>query len=200
MPTVLEPTGADRHALKRLRRGAAASATDPGPAVAVGAWGAPRRRVAAETAPRLGAAGGLDLTELAEDRAGEVRMPVILIAEIDAVQDRTQVLYEQATAPDLRPGSRLSIPWRGILDRHRHRHRHRHPDRLTICSAWVREAGLAPRSTSPAPPNGTAGHQRPRPGRSLRLALSLLSRVAPELRFDSWPVHCIPRAVADQRP
>jgi transposase len=94
--TVLERTGADPAALRRLgvKRLAALLVK-----ASRGAWRDDRAEAilaAATTTLDLWAAGGLDFAELAEDLAGEARMALHLDREIDALDERIAALYDNA--------------------------------------------------------------------------------------------------------
>jgi transposase len=93
---VLERTGGDPYAVKRLghkRLTALLVRTSRG------AWRDERAATilhAADQTLQLWAAGGLDYTELAADLAGEARLALHLTSEIDALDDRIGVLYDEA--------------------------------------------------------------------------------------------------------
>jgi transposase len=94
--TVLERTGADPRAVKRLGRKRLTALLIR---TSRGAWREDRAETilaATEATLALWASGGLDYAELAEDLAGEARLALQLTAEIDALEDRGKVLYEEA--------------------------------------------------------------------------------------------------------
>ncbi|GAA0913824.1 IS110 family transposase [Nonomuraea longicatena] len=94
--TVLERTGADPRALKRLgHKRLTALLIRAGR----GQWRQDRAEAilqAAEVTQALWAAGGLDFAEVAEDLAGEARLALQLGEEIKALDSRIGVLYEEA--------------------------------------------------------------------------------------------------------
>ncbi len=112
---------------------------------------------AADETLALWAAGGLDFDELAEDIAIEVRQIKALDAEIAALDDRIEALYETAdpagivaSAPGI--GTVLAA---GILARTGDLNRFEN-------LAGIRSfTGLVPRSTSPAPATTTTARPRP---------------------------------------
>ncbi|SNY66808.1 IS110 family transposase [Paractinoplanes atraurantiacus] len=94
--TVLEHTGGDPHAIKRLGRKRLSALLIR---TSRGAWRETHAEVvwhAAELTLKLWEAGGLDFTELAQDLAGEARLALQLNTEIDALDDRISVLYDDA--------------------------------------------------------------------------------------------------------
>jgi transposase len=94
--TVLERTGADPHALRRMGRKRLAALLIR---ASRGAWREPHAEAilaAADTTLGLWAGGGLDFTELACDLAGEARLALQLSHEIDTLEDRIGVLYDDA--------------------------------------------------------------------------------------------------------
>lgn len=117
--TVLERTGADPAALRRLGRNRLTALLVK---ASRGAWRADRAEAilaAATTTLDLWAAGGLDFAELAEDLAGEARMALHLDHEIDALDERIAALYDDADpAGVIRSGPGLgTVLAAGILGR-----------------------------------------------------------------------------------
>jgi transposase len=97
--TMLERTGANPHALRRMggKRLAALLIR-----ASRGQWREQHAEAilaAAATTLALWAGGGLDFTELGEDLAGEARLALQLSREIDTLDDRIGVLYAE-TDPD----------------------------------------------------------------------------------------------------
>ncbi|MFG3310321.1 IS110 family transposase [Streptomyces wuyuanensis] len=93
---VLEKTGADPHALRRLGRQRLAALLIRH---SRGAWReehAERIMGAARQTLRLWPDGALDFAELAEDIASEAHMAAHLNTQITALEDRIAVLYEEA--------------------------------------------------------------------------------------------------------
>ena len=94
--TVLERTGGDPHAIKRVGRKRLTALLVR---ASRGAWRDDHADAilhAAEQTLTLWAAGGLDFAELAADLAGEARLALHLSTEIDALDDRIGVLYDEA--------------------------------------------------------------------------------------------------------
>lgn len=94
--TVLERTGADPAALQRLGRKRLTALLIR---ASRGQWRQDRAEAilaAAQASRALWQAGGLDFAELAEDLAGEARLALQLTSEIDALEDRIGVLYDDA--------------------------------------------------------------------------------------------------------
>ncbi|WP_200926773.1 IS110 family transposase [Sphaerimonospora mesophila] len=94
--TVLERTGADPRALKRLGHKRLTALLIR---ASRGAWRDERAATilqAAEVTQALWAAGGLDFAELAEDLSGEARLALQLNEEIKALDSRIGVLYDEA--------------------------------------------------------------------------------------------------------
>jgi transposase len=148
--TVLERTGADPAALRRL---GARRLTALLIRVSRGAWRDEHAEViltAAATTRRLWAAGGLDFAELAEDLAGEARMALHLTTEIDALDDRIGVLYQEADPEGIiRSGPGLgTVLAAGILGRLGD------PNRFTSLRAVRAFTGLVPSITQ----SGTTQH------------------------------------------
>lgn len=139
--TVLERTGGDPHALKRLGRKRLTALLVR---ASRGAWRdqhADRILHAAEQSLRLWTAGGLDFTELAADLSGEARLALQLNTEIDGLDDRIDVLYDEAdpgglltSAPGLGVTSAATI-LAGLGD----------PDRFTTLAGIRSFTGLVPK-------------------------------------------------------
>jgi transposase len=139
--TVLERTGGDPHALKRLGRKRLTALLVR---ASRGAWRdqhADRILHAAEQSLHLWAAGGLDFTELATDLSGEARLALHLSTEIDGLDDRIGVLYDEAdptglltSAPGLGITSAATI-LAGLGD----------PDRFTTLAGVRSFTGLVPK-------------------------------------------------------
>lgn len=109
--TMLERTGADPHALKRLGRKRLTALLIR---ASRGQWRESHAQAilaAADTTRQLWDAGGLDFAELGEDLAGEARLALHLSTEIDLLDDRISVLYDQAD-PD---GIIVSGPGLGLV-------------------------------------------------------------------------------------
>lgn len=93
--TVLERTGADPHALKRIGRKRLTALLVR---ASRGQWREQHAEAivtAADTTLDLWAGGGLDFAELACDLAGEARLALQLCHEIDTLEDRISVLYAE---------------------------------------------------------------------------------------------------------
>ncbi len=139
--TLLERTGADPHAIRRLGRKRLTALLVR---ASRGQWRdehADQILHAAEHSLRLWAAGGLDFTELACDLTGEARLALQLSAEIDGLDDRIAVLYDEAdptgillTAPGLGITSAATI-LAGLGD----------PDRFTTLAGVRSFTGLVPK-------------------------------------------------------
>ena len=139
--TVLERTGGDPHALKRLGRKRLTALLVR---ASRGAWRdqhADRILHAAEQSLHLWTAGGLDFTELAADLSGEARLALQLSTEIDGLDDRIGVLYDEAdpaglltSAPGLGVTSAATI-LAGLGD----------PDRFTTLAGVRSFTGLVPK-------------------------------------------------------
>jgi len=109
--TVLERTGADPRAVRRVGRKRLTALLIR---TSRGAWREDRAEAilaAAEATLALWASGGLDYAELGEDIAGEARLALHLTAEIDALEDRIAVLYDDADPA----GVILSGPGLGVV-------------------------------------------------------------------------------------
>jgi transposase len=139
--TLLERTGADPHALKRLGHKRLTALLVR---ASRGQWRddhAEKILHAAEQSLQLWAAGGLDFTELASDLSGEARLALQLSTEIDGLDDRIDVLYDEAdpagillTAPGLGVTSAATI-LAGLGD----------PDRFTTLAGIRAFTGLVPK-------------------------------------------------------
>ncbi|XVU20795.1 IS110 family transposase [Actinoplanes sp. CA-054009] len=139
--TVLEHTGGDPHAIKRLGRKRLTALLIR---TSRGAWREKHAEAiwhAAELTLKLWAAGGLDFTELAQDLAGEARLALHLNLEIDALDDRISVLYDDAdptglltTVPGLGVTS-AAVILAGLGD----------PDRFTTLAGIRAFTGLVPK-------------------------------------------------------
>ncbi|WP_211268886.1 IS110 family transposase [Actinoplanes subtropicus] len=108
--TVLERTGGDPHALQRLGRKRLTALLIR---ASRGAWRdqhADRILHAAQQSLQLWTGGGLDFTELAVDLSGEARLALQLSTEIDGLDDRIGVLYDEADPA----GLLLSAPGLGV--------------------------------------------------------------------------------------
>lgn len=138
--TLLERTGGDPHAIKRLGRKRLTTLLIR---ASRGHWRdehADRILHAAEQSLQLWTAGGLDFTELAADLSGEARLALHLSTEIDALDDRISVLYHDAdpagllsTAPGIGVTSAATI-LAGLGD----------PDRFTTLAGIRSFTGLVP--------------------------------------------------------
>jgi transposase len=114
--TTLQRTGADPHALIRLGRKRLTALLIR---ASRGQWREQHAETilaAAATTQQLWAAGGLQFTELGEDLAGEARLALQLSTEIDILDDRISVLYDDAdpqgillSGPGLGPVSAAGI-------------------------------------------------------------------------------------------
>jgi transposase len=94
--TMLQRTGADPHALTRMGRKRLTALLIR---VSRGQWREQHAEsilAAAATTQALWTNGGLDFTELGEDLAGEARLALQLSTEIDTLDDRISVLYDDA--------------------------------------------------------------------------------------------------------
>ena len=139
--TVLERTGGDPHAIKRLGRKRLTALLIR---ASRGAWRdehADRILHAAEQSLQLWAAGGLDYTELAADLSGEARLALHLSTEIADLDDRIDVLYDEndpagllISAPGLGVTSAATI-LAGLGD----------PDRFTTLAGVRSFTGLVPK-------------------------------------------------------
>ena len=139
--TLLERTGGDPHALTRLGRKRLTALLVR---ASRGQWRDEHAETilhAAEQSLRLWAAGGLDYTELAADLSGEARLALQLSTEIDGLDDRIDVLYEEAdpaglliSAPGLAVTSAATI-LAGLGD----------PDRFTTLAGVRSFTGLVPK-------------------------------------------------------
>ena len=139
--TLLERTGGDPHAVKRLGRKRLTALLVR---ASRGQWRddhADRILHAAEQSLQLWAAGGLDFTELAADLSGEARLALQLSTEIDSLDDRIDVLYDEAdptglltSAPGLGVTSAATI-LAGLGD----------PDRFTTLAGVRSFTGLVPK-------------------------------------------------------
>lgn len=139
--TLLERTGADPHAIRRLGHKRLTALLVR---ASRGQWRdehAEKILHAAEHSRQLWAAGGLDFTELASDLSGEARLALQLSTEIDGLDDRINVLYDEAdpagillTAPGLGVTSAATI-LAGLGD----------PDRFTTLAGVRAFTGLVPK-------------------------------------------------------
>jgi transposase len=162
--TLLERTGGDPHAVKRLGRKRLTALLVR---ASRGQWRddhADRILHAAEQSLQLWAAGGLDFTELAADLSGEARLALQLSTEIDSLDDRIDVLYDEAdpaglltSAPGLGVTSAATI-LAGLGD----------PDRFTTLAGPLlhRPSPQTRRVRHQQPLRTTHQSRRPRPPRS----------------------------------
>lgn len=92
--------------------------------------------------------GGLDFAELAEDIAAEVRIIKALDVELEAIERRIEVLYDDADPA----GVVRSMPSLGVNVGSGDLGSHRGPEPLRLSTSLVsaRSLGPCPRSTSPA--------------------------------------------------
>jgi transposase len=139
--TVLERTGGDPHAIKRLGRKRLTALLAR---VSRGAWRDQHAEAiwqAAEQTLQLWAAGGLDFTELACDLTGEARLALQLSTEIDTLDDRIGVLYDDAD-PD---GLFVSAPGLGVTSAATILAGLGDPDRFTTLAGIRSFTGLVPK-------------------------------------------------------
>jgi transposase len=139
--SVLERTGGDPHAVKRLGRKRLTALLIR---VSRGAWREDHAEAilhAAEQTLHLWTAGGLNFTELASDLAGEARLALQLSAEIDALDDRIGVLYDEADPAAIL----LSAPGLGVTSAATILAGLGNPDRFTTLAGVRSFTGLVPR-------------------------------------------------------
>jgi transposase len=139
--TLLERTGGDPHAIKRLGRKRLTALLVR---ASRGQWReehADRILQAAEHSLRLWAAGGLDFNELAADLSGEARLALQLGTEIDDLDDRISVLYDEADPA----GLLLSAPGLGVTSAATILAGLGDPDRFTTLAGIRSFTGLVPR-------------------------------------------------------
>lgn len=139
--TLLERTGGDPHAIRRLGRKRLTALLVR---ASRGQWRdehAEKILHAAEDSLRLWATGGLDFTELSHDLSGEARLALQLSTEIDGLDDRIGVLYEEADPA----GILLSAPGLGVTSAATILAGLGDPDRFTTLAGVRSFTGLVPR-------------------------------------------------------
>jgi transposase len=139
--TVLEHTGGDPHAITRLGRKRLTALLVR---ASRGQWREDRADAilhAAGQSLHLWAAGGLDFAELGADLSGEARLALQLSTEIDGLDDRIGVLYDDAD-PD---GLLTSAPGLGVTSAATILAGLGNPDRFTTLAGVRSFTGLVPR-------------------------------------------------------
>ena len=139
--TLLERTGGDPHAIKRLGRKRLTALLVR---ASRGQWRDEHAETilhSAQQSLRLWAAGGLDFTELAADLSGEARLALQLSTEIDGLDDRIDVLYEEADPA----GILLSAPGLGVTSAATILAGLGDPDRFTTLAGVRSFTGLVPK-------------------------------------------------------